>query len=142
VAVFGMGTARPTLVAAAMVAAAVWVGAAVRDRHSPGRRLRPRDLVAMLGVAAVALSVVAVMVVRARFDPFVNAGDPSTLGALTDVLARRQYAVAAPWPRQAPLWLQLGNVVEYADWQVALGLAPGPAPTWGRTSITVLFALL
>lgn len=142
VAVVGAGTARPIVVALAAAAAAAWIGSSLCHRRLPSSRPRPRELAGMLGAAIVGLSVVAVLLARARFDPFLNEGDPSTLAALADVLARRQYAVAAPWPRQAPLWLQLGNVLEYADWQVALGLAPGPEPAWGRTSATLLFALL
>jgi hypothetical protein len=45
-------------------------------------------------------------------------------------------------PRQAPIYLQIGNLFEYADWQVALGFASGPAPTIARTSVTIAFALL
>ena len=50
----------------------------------------------------------------------INQGIPSTLGALWDVIGRRQYDVAGLWPRQAPLWVQVANWFEYADWQVAL----------------------
>jgi len=58
------------------------------------------------------------------------------------VLLRRQYAVASLWPRMAPLWLQLGNVFEWSDWQVAFGLHPHPAPTWTRTSLTIAWVWL
>ncbi|MDF1506512.1 hypothetical protein, partial [Roseisolibacter sp. H3M3-2] len=92
--------------------------------------------------ALVALSAVLVLLVRARHDPALNQGDPSTLGALADVIARRQYAVAPPWPRQAPWWLQLGNLLQWADWQLALGVDDrvGASPT--RTPLTVAYALL
>jgi hypothetical protein len=57
-----------------------------------------------------------------------------------DVVQRVQYDVVALFPRRIPWWLQIANVGEYADWQVALGVAPEPPPTWLRTSITLMFA--
>lgn len=87
-------------------------------------------------------SVVLFMLVRAQHDPAINQGDPSTIRALIYVIERHQYYVAPLWPRNAPLWLQFGNVFEYADWQVALGLGPDPGPTIARTSVTVIYALL
>jgi hypothetical protein len=106
----------------------------------------PRDVVrripAMLLTFAVGASAVLFLLVRARHDPAVNQGNPSTWPALMDVIMRRQYAPASPWPRQAPWFLQVGNLFEYADWQVALGLSPDPPPTWWRTPVTILFGLL
>jgi hypothetical protein len=92
-------------------------------------------------VAAIAASAVFVMLVRARFDPAINQGNPSTLNALVDVIARRQYDVPGIWPRSAPLWLQIGNWFEYADWQTALSLGPTAVPTIGRTAATIVFVL-
>jgi hypothetical protein len=86
--------------------------------------------------------VLAVLVVRARFDPLLNEGAPATLRALWDVIGRRQYGATGMWPRQAPLWAQVGNWFEYADWQVALGVSNGVAPSWWRTPISVVFAAL
>ena len=106
---------------------------------------RPRargEMLAMTGCALLAISALAVLVVRARYDPWLNEGAPSTLRALWDVIGRRQYDVAGMWPRQAPLWVQVANWFEYADWQVALGLSDGVAPSWVRTPITILFAAL
>lgn len=97
---------------------------------------------ALIAISAVALSAVLVLLVRARFDPFINQGNPSTWPALLDVVARRQYDVAPLWPREAPLWLQLANVGQYADWQVALGLGPTVLPSFGRTVATVAFLSL
>ncbi len=94
---------------------------------------------ALVGIAAVALSAVLFMLVRSRFDPSINQGNPSTWAALADAVARRQYDVAPLWPRQAPLWLQLANVGQYADWQVALGLGPTVLPSLGRTVATIAF---
>ncbi|MBL0171880.1 MAG: hypothetical protein IPP90_14390 [Gemmatimonadaceae bacterium] len=59
-----------------------------------------------------------------------------------DVLQRTQYAVAGLWPRVAPLWLQLGNVFEWADWQVAYGLHPEPPPALARSLLSVAWAWL
>jgi hypothetical protein len=141
----GAGTVRWPVAA---VGALLAVGAALVPRVDRGpadegpprrRRLAPLALGAavLLGVSAVV-----VLLVRARHLPALDQGHPATWPALLDVIARRQYAVAPLWPRQAPPWLQVGNLLEYADWQFALGLAPGPPPSWGRTSLTVVYALL
>jgi hypothetical protein len=95
-----------------------------------------------LFVGAVAASAVLVLLVRARHDPGINQGNPSTWPALEAVMARRQYDVPGLWPRTAPLWLQLANWFEYADWQSALSLGPTPVPTIARTGVTIVFALL
>jgi hypothetical protein len=91
----------------------------------------------LLGASAVLF-----MLVRAKHDPAINQGNPSTIPALIKVILRRQYAVAPVWPRQAPIYLQIGNIFEYADWQFARGLAPDAPPSWWRTPITVLYAAL
>lgn len=106
------------------------------------RGAQRRMSVAALGATLLAISGVLIMLVRARHDPVVNQGDPSTLAALLDVVARRQYAVAPLWPRQAPAWLQIANLFEWADWQVALGLGRSVAPTIPRTTATIVFAAL
>ena len=109
-------------------------------RRSP--RTVARQIPVMMLTFAIGASAVLFLLVRARHDPAVNQGNPSTWTALTEVLMRRQYAPAPPWPRQAPWFLQVGNLFEYADWQVALGLSPDPPPTWWRTPVTILFGLL
>ena len=100
----------------------------------------------MLGLAIVlaviGMTFVLVMYLRARHDPAVNQGNPATLGALADVILRNQYDVAPVWPRQAPFHLQVANVFEYADWQFALGLDGGAPPSWWRTPVTIIYALL
>jgi hypothetical protein len=82
------------------------------------------------------------MLVRARSDPWLNEGAPSTLRSLWDSIGRRQYDVLKLWPRQAPVWAQIANWFEYADWQVALGVSNGVGPSWWRTPITIAFAAL
>jgi Protein of unknown function (DUF2723) len=101
-----------------------------------------RQTPVLLLTFAIGASAVLFLIVRARYDPAVNQGNPSSLSALVDVIMRRQYAPALPWPRQAPWFLQIGNLFEYADWQVALGLSPDPPPSWLRTPVTVLYGLL
>ena len=103
------------------------------------RRLPPAGA---LVVGAVAISAVAFLVIRSRFDPPINQGNPRSWGQLAYVVARRQYDVAGLWPRRAPVWLQLANWFEYADWQWALSLAPGVVPTVWRVLATLLFGAL
>ena len=101
-----------------------------------------RDIPSMVVVFLVGASAVIFMLLRAKHDPAINQGNPSTISALIDVLLRKQYMPAPPWPRQAPIFIQIGNLFEYADWQVALGLAPDPPPTIARTTLSIVFGLL
>jgi len=130
----GVGTgAWPALAGGAALLAA----AALAARRSGPRLPAAAALTLLLGTSALAA-----MYVRARFDPGVNQGDPRTLDALLDVVWRRQYEAVPLWPRRAPLWLQVGNLFEYADWQWALGVHGGVAPSWSRTPVTLLYAAL
>mgnify|MGYP002777963250 CR=1 FL=1 len=98
-----------------------------------------------LGIAAltlVAASALLALWVRARHDPWLNQAAPVTWPAFRDVLTRAQYAPAGLWPRQAPLWLQLANVGEWADWQVGLGLDGGVGPRPLRLPWTIAYAVL
>jgi len=126
----------------ALLSAPAAIYLAVNPRNLKNLRDGVRRFPAMMLIFAVGASAVLFLIVRARHDPAVNQGNPSTWAALTDVIMRRQYAPAAPWPRQAPWFLQVGNLFEYADWQVALGLSPNPPPTWWRTPVTVAYGLL
>lgn len=142
----GLGTAQPGLVALGVVlviALGAWAARRRPDaRHVTARMAPPpRHTVAVLLVAiALGTSAALVLLVRARHDPWLDQGDPSTWARLVEVVARRQYAVAPLWPRQAPWWIQLGNLFEWADFQVALGLSPAAPPTPLRTAFTVLYA--
>jgi len=111
---------------------------------SSGRRTRRAAAAVLLSLGAglVALSALTVLLVRARHDPPLNQGAPSTLPALLQVVQRSQYHVAPIWPRQAPAWLQMGNLIQYADFQVAMGLGRGPVPTAPRVAVTLAFAAL
>jgi len=105
-------------------------------------RLSVPSALGALSALAVGLSALLVLIVRSAHDPALDAGNPETWPALLDVIARRQYAPAGLWPRQAPLWIQLGNLLEYLDWQFAMGLDAGVAPSWTRTPFTAFYALL
>jgi hypothetical protein len=142
----GVGTVSvsPTIVGVAAAAA----GAAL-DATSFGastRSARARKAVAttaaLVALAAVASSALLFLIVRAQHDPVVNQGAPTTLDALADVVARRQYDVAPLWPRRAPLWLQTANIFQYADWQIALSLGATVIPTPLRVATTILYAVL
>lgn len=145
----GQMRAVPMMVAAlvtvaSLVAAVRWPAPLDYARLRSRRALPPAWMRAVLPMLCIVLagSVLAVLYVRAQHDPAINQGNPSTLAALLDVVSRRQYEVAGLWPRQAPLWLQLGNLGLYADWQVARSLGPTIFPTPGRTAVTIMFASL
>jgi hypothetical protein len=104
-------------------------------------RRRIPNIVAVVALFVLGASAVLFLIVRAQHDPAINQGNPATWTALWQMLQRHQYEVAPLWPRRAPLWLQLGNVIEYADWQLAFGFAPVPWASWRRTPITVLFVV-
>lgn len=108
-----------------------------REAHSFTKLVRGGIIVALIGMTCILF-----LVIRAQRDPGINQGNPATMGAFFDVLLRRQYDVPSVWPRQAPFYLQLGNLFEYADWQFAKGLAPDAPPSWWRTPVTVVYALL
>lgn len=130
----GVGRVSPVLVA---VGLAMMVGSSFLMRGD----LRARAF-ASAAVPLLAASALLVMLVRARHDPVLNQGNPSTFAALADVVARRQYDVAPLLPRQAPVWLQLANIAQYTDWQVALAWGRGIFTTPARVAATVAFVAL
>jgi hypothetical protein len=101
-----------------------------------------RTAAAIAFVVALGISAVAFIPIRSLHEPALDTGNATTWNALWEVIGRRQYELHGLWPRQAPIWAQVANLIEYADWQVALGLAPGVAPSWLRTPFTIAFALL
>ncbi len=117
----------------AMVRAGWWRGVAWR---SVGWQVAGLVALALLGVSAVA-----VLPLRAAQGPALDSGHPATWPALGAVLSRAQYEVAGVWPRQAPWWLQVGNLLQWADWQVAWGRWPHPTPSWLRTPFTVAWVV-
>lgn len=135
------GLGRMSLVLVAGGGAIALTSVAMRVRSLPARDLARASLAA-LGLVALGASAVLVMLVRAQFDPGVNQGNPATLVALGDVVARRQYDVAGLWPRQAPVWIQLATLAQYADWQTAFAWGRGIFTTPARVLATVLFVFL
>jgi hypothetical protein len=96
----------------------------------------------VLAVVLIASTVFFYLLVRSRLDPAINQGNPTTLAGVLDVMARRQYDVPGLWPRRAPFWLQIGNMLQYVDWQFALGLDRAVGASWWRTPFTPLFLTL
>jgi hypothetical protein len=146
---FGWSLQLSALVAApAAVFLALWRpdrdrdAAFVSTRRKANRANFLSTAMRMAMVALIGASAVLFMLVRARHDPAINQGNPATLSALSDVITRHQYLPVSMLPRQAPFYLQIGNMFEYADWQVARGLAPDPPPTIARTAATMVFAAL
>ncbi|HJQ21150.1 MAG TPA: DUF2723 domain-containing protein [Gemmatimonadaceae bacterium] len=149
---------RATLLTGAFVAAAgvgrvtIWLAGAgvviMLGAALPALRPRARAAstvslsIATVAVTALAASVLAFLYVRARLDPAINQGNPSSLTALADVVARRQYDVSPMWPREAPVWLQIANLGQYFDWQIALSLGPTVMPSMLRSAGTILFLWL
>lgn len=107
-----------------------------------GARPRARDVFGWAALFTLGMSAVAVLPMLSARHPLLDSGRPISFGALLDVLQRKQFAVASLWPRMAPLWLQIGNVFEWADWQVAFGLHADPTPSWSRTPLSIAWAWL
>jgi hypothetical protein len=135
----GRVSAWLVIVGAGLVLASV---ASRDDDVTADRAAHVRAAMAVLALVAVAASALVIMLVRAKLDPPLNQGNPATLSSLADVVARRQYAVAGLFPRQAPVWLQLANVVQYVDWQAALGWGRGVFTTPWRVLATGIFVAL
>ena len=133
--------------AALLIVGAVLMLAALLLRGGDERRIKAETPLAPARLAALMLPLLAasallILLVRASQDPALNQGNPSTLRALLDVVARRQYDVAPMLPRQAPVWLQLANVAQYVDWQIALGWGRGIFTTPARVAATLGFVAL
>jgi hypothetical protein len=135
--VVGMSRTSPWLVAVAIAVTAFAIA-----RSPAASRQRIAHAARTMGTLALACSALAFLLIRARHDPAIKQGNPSTITDLAYVLARKQYDVAGLFPSQAPVWIQLANWFEYADWQVALGLGPTVIPTVARVITSLVFALL
>lgn len=133
-----LGTTLPGLALGSLLV--ILAASLSRLHESVASRLRAGA--ALAGVVLLAASAVFFMYLRAQHDPVVNQGNPSTLDGLRRVVGREQYDVPALWPRRAPLWLQIGNVVQYADWQLALGMDDWVGASLARTPFTLLFVAL
>lgn len=136
----GVGAAHAALVLLGVLG---FVASFALARYAGSREHRlGGEVAAIAGATVLGLSATFLLLLRARHDPLLNQADPATWRRLVEAIGRRQYAVAGLWPRQAPWWLQIANLGEWADWQVALGLGPGAEPNWRRTPLTGLFVLL
>jgi hypothetical protein len=126
------------------VGAALMLAAfALRARREGALPARDRLALAVsLVLPALATSALLIMLVRARLDPPLNQGNPASLSALLDVVARRQYDLAPLLPRQAPAWIQLAAITQYADWQVALAWGRAIHTSPARVGAALLFVLL
>jgi hypothetical protein len=131
----GAGTVSPFLIGAGLAVAGTSLLVDRTRRAASVRTLGLATLALVIGVSGTL-----VMLVRSAHDPALDSGNPETWRALLDVVARAQYAPAGLWPRQAPLWIQVGNLFEYLDWQFAMGLDANVAPSWVRTPVTAVFA--
>src|SRR5262249_47440730 len=89
----------------------------------PTRNSVRRERATLIIAAVVSVGLLLFMFIRARFDPPINQANPSSFDALLYAIGRKQYDLPGLWPRQAPIWLQIANWFEYADWQFALSLA-------------------
>jgi hypothetical protein len=120
----------------ALIGVLVWKVAALTDPRAAvvGRR-------GGFGLLAGA-SFLAAMWIMATGDPAVNQGDPSTWERFWQVIGRRQYDVPGLWPRRAPAWLQVGNLLQYMDWQFGRGWSDAVGGSWRRTPLTVVLLAL
>ena len=135
------GLGRMSIVVAATGVLLVAAGAFAR-RRDPAAERGTSPGVALVALLAIASTAVLIMLVRARHDPLLNQGNPTTLSSLADVVARRQYDVAPMWPRRAPVWIQLATLVQYVDWQIAMGWGSGIFTTPQRVLVTFLYLAL
>jgi hypothetical protein len=136
-----LGVGRMSLWMASLGAVIVVTSAFVSGEPGARPRLLPGLglSAATLAVAAAGCSAILFLLVRAQFDPGINQGNPDTWERLAYVVSRRQYAVAPIWPRMTAPWIQLANIGQYADWQVALSTGPTVMPSVLRTLGTGLF---
>ena len=132
----GVGTGSLSVVGGGLVLLALWL-VTVRRRHTGHI-----DVATLVVVIAVGASTFLYLLLRARHDPAVNQGNPATVRGVIEVIARRQYDVPGLWPRRAPLWLQIGNLFQYVDWQFALGLDQWVGASPFRTPFTAVFIAL
>ncbi|HEX6315435.1 MAG TPA: DUF2723 domain-containing protein [Gemmatimonadaceae bacterium] len=122
---------------------AIAVGLATAFGRDLSRRVRLSPA-ALAGGVLLGLSATAFMLVRAPHDPLINQGNPETFDAMMDVVTRQQYPLPGMWPRRAPPWIQLVNLAQYADWQVASGVDDSVAASIWRTpfSLGALFLMV
>ncbi len=119
---------------------------------NPRMLLNWRLYVAAAALAVVGLSIHLFLPLRASLDPVINEADPSTWQSLWDSLLRKQYdkpsMFLSPIDRQTPrtiglLLAQIGNYLQYFDWQWARSVAGNSSLFGGaRPLFTLLFTAL
>lgn len=137
-----LAMALGTMLQALAMASVIVMIVGTLTRFKATSRMRLRDTAALASVVLLAVTAVFVLYLRAQHDPFVNQGNPASIEGMLGVVGREQYDVPPLWPRRAPLWLQVGNLVQYADWQVAFGLDQWVGISAWRTPFTLLFVAL
>ena len=102
--------------------------------------LSPRLYASSLAAVLLGLSIHLFLPIRSGLDPVINEAQPTCEGVsdalvsiatygnagceeLSSALKREQYAKPPLVPRQAPLFAQYGNWMQYFDWQWARGVA-------------------
>ncbi len=134
----GVGLTSPVLLVAGLVVM-------LAPGFSPGqqgRKVFNPELLRFPLLVLLGCSALLIMMGLAQHDPAINQGNPDTWARLAAVVSREQYDVAGLWPRRAPFWLQIGNVIQYFDWQVGAGQATNPGAIWWRTPFTLAVAAL
>ncbi len=86
--------------------------------------LRWRMWIAFAVVSIVGVSVWVFLPIRAGLYPPINEGEPTTWEALKAVLSREQYQKGPLIPRQADIWWQYLNYLQYFTWQFGRDWAP------------------
>ncbi len=128
-----VSTTLGVLGTAGLLGLALWRGGPAGSR---------REAAGLAAVILIGLSATLFMLVRASHDPFINQGNPSTVDAFINVVARSQYPLPGIWPRQAPVWVQLLTFLQYGDWQVASGLDQSVSASWWRTPWSIAAVVL
>lgn len=142
----GLGSTALTAIAAAAALGAISLAA----RRGEWRFGLTAVLVALIGITPYLF-----LLLRARQGPWLNESDPSTWGALLDVIRRAQYPVRTPLDDPTVLHgpdnpgrtltilgYQIANFAQYFDWQWARSLGSGVAASLPRLAITLMVAAL
>ena len=136
------GTMSPMFfgIAAVLVIVAIVVGrTSGREKSLVSGRL----LFGSVGAVALAATAVLFLLIRARHDPAINQGNPTSLRALAGVIARKQYDVAPLWPRRASC--SGSNSATGSNTRTGRRRShstPSVMPMVWRTIVTVGFAVL
>jgi len=105
--------------------------------RDPGEFRRPTLYLAFFAVAVGVSLNYLFLPIRAMQYPAINEGEPTTWNALLEVLNRAQYGKPPLTYRQADLVSQMGNYLQYFNWQFARD--------WGAVAArtaTLLFGLI